>query len=316
MSLSDIIELNAPIETWFGVGGRAQMLARPRTIEELVDVLHARAGERVRVLGDGANLLVHDDGVDGLVLSLERLNRVDYHGYDVTASPDRPRQIHATVQSGVNLPKLIIETVRLGLEGLEVLGGIPASVGGAVAMNAGGAFGEIVDVIESVSALTMTGSPLTIPHDELEFGYRDSGLCHLIITSVDVNLTHVPDSAQGRVRQRLKDVMAYKKASQPMAEKSAGCVFKNPTISGVRTSAGLLIDRAGCKGLSHGGARVSDRHANFIVVERGAAAEDVIALMRTVRERVFDAHGVELRPEVALWAREGVELLTPVGASA
>ncbi len=309
MRFSEIIEHEAPIETWFGVGGCAHTLARPRTVEQLVDVLHAHAGQRVRVLGEGANLLVHDGGVDGLVLSLERLNSVEYHGYDVSVSPERPRHVVATVGAGAKLPKLIVETVRLGLEGLEVLGGIPASVGGAIAMNAGGAFGEIADVIESVEAISMTGSRLNIPHDEISFGYRHSGLSHLIITSVDLHLTHLPEHKQAGVRQRLKDVMAYKKNSQPMADRSAGCVFRNPTISGVRTSAGLLIDRAGCMGLSVGGATVSDRHANFIVVERGATAEDVIALMRLVRERVRASHDVTLQPEVVLWARDGVALL-------
>ena len=315
MSFHDIIEHNAPIETWFGVGGTAQTLARPKSVEQLVDVLHAHAGQRVRVVGDGANLLVHDDGVDGLVVSLEQLNNVDCPGYDVTASPSRPREVIATVGAGVNLPKMIVESVRLGMEGIEVLAGIPASVGGAIAMNAGGAFGEIADVIESVECVTQTGSRMTIPHDELDFGYRRSGLSHLIITSADLNLTHLPEERQAKTRQRLKDVMAYKKTSQPMADRSAGCVFKNPTIAGVRTSAGLLIDRAGCKGLASGGARVSDRHANFVVVDEGAKAQDVIDVMNTVRERVRDAHGVILEPEVALWARDGVTLLEGHGVT-
>ncbi|MEM1424726.1 MAG: UDP-N-acetylmuramate dehydrogenase [Planctomycetota bacterium] len=315
MSFDGIIEHDAPIGTWFGVGGRAQRLARPRSVEQLVDVLHAHAGERVRVLGDGANLLVHDGGVDGLVLSLDRLRGVDYDGYDATLAPDRPRGVVATVGAGVRLPKLIVKTVRLGLEGIEVLGGIPASVGGAVVMNAGGAFGEIGSVVESVECVTTTGTRLTIPHDELDFGYRRSGLDHLVVASVELQLTHVPGAEQGRVRQRLSDVMAYKKSSQPMTDRSAGCVFKNPTIAGVRTSAGLLIDRAGCKGLACGGARVSERHANFVVVGDGASARDVIGLMRLVRERVRDAHGVTLEPEVVLWARDGVALLDEEGAA-
>lgn len=316
MTLTGIIEHDAPIHTWFGVGGRARTLVKPRNVEELVDVLHMHAGERVRVLGDGANLLVHDDGVDGLVVSLEHMKRVDYHGYDLTSSPERARLVLATVEAGVNLPKLIVESVRLGLEGLEVLGGIPASVGGAVVMNAGGAFGAIEDVVETVHAVSVTGIGMTIPQSELEFAYRDSGLAHLIVTSVDISLTHVPEERQPRVRQRLKDVMAYKKSSQPMGEQSAGCAFKNPTIGGVRTSAGLLIDRAGCKGLRVGGASVSAKHANFIVVERGAKASEVIELMRRVRDRVRAAHGVTLVPEVALWGRDGVELLDREGAPA
>lgn len=314
MSLHAMIENDVPIDTWFGIGGRARTMARPRTVEDLVGVVLAHAGERIRILGDGANLLVHDDGVDGLVISLEYLARVDYHGYDVTAAPARPRQVLATVGAGVNLPKLIVETVRLGLEGLEVLGGIPASIGGAVVMNAGGAFGEIGELVESVQAVSMTGQRLEIPHDQIDARYRHTGLGHLIITGVGLNLTHLPEGRQPSIRQRLKDVMAYKKASQPLADRSAGCVFRNPTIDGVRTSAGLLIDRAGCKGMSVGEARVSERHANFITVEPRARAVDVIALMRGVRERVLRTHGVLLEPEVVLWAPEGARLLESEGA--
>ncbi len=308
-ALGDIIESDAPIETWFGVGGRAKTLARPRTTAELISVLRVFAGERVRVLGDGANLLVHDAGVDGLVLCLRAMGEVDFNGYDPASSPERPRRVLVTVGAGARLPRLIVDTVRDGFEGLEVLGGIPASVGGAVVMNAGGAFGEIADLVETVQAVTLTGELLTIPHDELDFGYRRSALDHLIVTSVDLHLEHQPDPKRARVRQRLKDVMAYKKTSQPMAERSAGCVFKNPTIDGVRTSAGMLIDRAGCKGMRVGGASVSQKHANFVVVGEGASAEDVIELMRRVRERVRESTGAELQPEVVIWgAGEGSPL--------
>jgi UDP-N-acetylmuramate dehydrogenase len=312
--LGEIIEANAPIETWFGVGGGADTLARPRTEDELVDVLRMFAGQKVRVLGEGANLLVHDDGVDGLVVSLERMRGVDYHGYDIGGSAERRRAVTITAQAGANLPKLVVESVRLGLSGLENFGGIPASVGGAIAMNAGGAFGSIEDVVECVRAVTQTGERLEIPHDELDFGYRRSGLEHLIITSVDFNLVQNPDAQQDRIRQRLKDVMAYKKDSQPLAERSAGCVFKNPTIRGARMSAGMLIDEAGCKGLRVGGATVSNRHANFIVAEDGASAADVIELIERVRERVGERHDVQLEPEVVIWRRANAR--QPAGSGA
>ena len=304
--LSDIIEANAPIPTWFRVGGKADLLARPRSVEELRDLLRMFAGERVSVLGDGANLLVDDEGVDGLVLSLEHLNRVEYLGFDGGAAlPDRATTIFVRAEAGARLPKLITQTNRDGLEGLEHLGGIPASIGGAVFMNAGGAFGDIAQSIESVTALTRLGDELTIPHDEINFDYRHSGLSWLIITSVEFHLESIPEAKRAAARQRLKDVMTYKKSSQPLREDSAGCVFKNPVLSGTRVSAGKMIDQSGCKRLRVGGAEVSDIHANFIVTHPGCMARDILNLLEEVRERVERSHSIRLEPEIAIWQRGG-----------
>ncbi|TVQ64123.1 MAG: UDP-N-acetylmuramate dehydrogenase [Phycisphaerales bacterium] len=289
------IETDAPIPTWFGVGGRADALARPRSVEELRALL--RRFDRVRVLGDGANMLVDDDGVDGLVVSLENLRRVE------RPDPNDPGLLR--VGAGANLPRLIVDTVRDGLSGLEGLAGVPASLGGAIVMNAGGAFGEIAQAVERVRALTLDGEEIVRTRDEIPFGYRSSGLRDLIVVEADLRLTPAEDAAA--LRSRMKEVMSYKKGSQPMGERSAGCAFKNPTLpTGERVSAGMLIDRAGCKGERVGGARVSDVHANFIVVDTApgaCTARDVVALMRRVRARVLDHAGVTLEPEVAIWRR-------------
>lgn len=303
--MQDIIQFEAPIPTWFGVGGRADALARPRSVDELRDLLRMYAGQPIRVLGDGANLLVDDDGVDGLVVSLDRLDSIEYIGYDpVTGSiPDRARAICMRVGAGVKLPKLIVETVRFGIAGLEVLSGIPASVGGAVFMNAGGAFGQIADVVDTVHAVSRLGDTLRIPHDQIQFDYRHSGLGWLVITEVEFDVTLLPAERHAKLRQRMKDVMAYKRDTQPLGDDSAGCVFKNPLVGAERVSAGMLIDRAGCKGMRVGGAQVSPQHANFIVTEPGCRARDVIALMEQVRARVHETLFVELEPEVAVWRR-------------
>ena len=303
--MPEIIETDAPIPTWFGIGGRADVLARPSSVGDLRDVLRMFAGQRIRVLGDGANLLVDDDGVDGVVVSLDRLDSVEYIGWDPVSSPspERPRAITLRAGAGARLPKLIIETVRSGVAGLETLSGIPASVGGAVFMNAGGAFGQIADVVDRVHAVSRLGDELDIPHDQIHFDYRHSGLGWLVITSVDFDLTALPSDRQERLRRRMKDVMAYKRDTQPLASDSAGCVFKNPEVGGRRVSAGMLIDQAGCKGMGEGGATVSERHANFIVTGEGCRAADVIALMDRVRERVRARLGVELEPEVVVWRR-------------
>jgi len=307
-SIFELIEYNAPIPTWFGIGGNADKLVRPRTVDELRDVLLAFAPDRVRVLGDGANLLVCDDGIDGIVLSLEHLGSTDEPSADDCESAHidehwQGEPVMLRVGAGANLPKLIVRCVREGLAGLEGLAGIPATIGGAVRMNAGGAFGEIGACVRSVHAMSHLGVPMRVPANELTFGYRASGIEHAIITSVELRLTRVAGDDRDRLRARLKEVMAYKKKSQPLADKSAGCVFKNPLVDKNRVSAGLLIDEAGCKGLTVGGARVSDRHANFIVTDEHCAAADVLELMERVREAVKDEWGVSLENELVVWDR-------------
>lgn len=290
----DRILRNAPIDTWFGVGGGADAYVTPESVDELRALLDVYEGD-VRVLGDGANLLVDDAGVGGLVMSLANFQRVEFE-------EEARGVVRARVGAGVNLPRLIVSVVRDGLGGLEGLGGIPATVGGAVRMNAGGAFGEIGDVVAVVRGVTRRGEFAQLDRSQIPFAYRTSGLDDLIITEVEFALK-TADAAT--IRSRLKDVMAYKKTSQPMAEKSAGCVFRNPTVGGVRVSAGMLIDRAGCKGLRIDGAEVSRVHGNFFITHPGAKAADVLRLIDEVRDRVREHSGAALETEVVIWRREG-----------
>lgn len=295
------ISHHTPIPTWFGIGGSADRFARPESIEQLRAALALDAN--LRILGDGANLLVDDDGVSELVIALSApaFARVEWD--------DQTGLVRAG--AGAKLPQLITESVRRGLGGLEGLGGIPASLGGAARMNAGGAFGEISSSIARVHGVDRTGNTVTLDRKDVDFSYRHSGLDDLIITSVDLQLT--PQDIKP-LRQKLKEVMAYKANSQPMAELSAGCVFKNPTLAhdvkdigaaGQRVSAGMLIDRAGAKGTAVGGASVSPRHGNFIVTDPNTArARHVIDLMDQVAARVHDAFGVTLIPEVVIWRRD------------
>ncbi len=293
------IELDAPIPTWFGIGGRADALARPTMIEQVRDLVVAHAGKPIRVLGEGANLIVDDEGVDGLVLDLRGLNSV---AWEDRASAET---VLVRAQGGADLPRLITEAVRRGYAGIETLAGIPATIGGAIVMNAGGAFGQISDVVEAVHALTREGKSLAIPRAKIDFSYRHSGLNDLIITGADLRLRRVAEAERPALRERLKEVMAYKKDSQPMAERSAGCFFKNPTdpATGQRVSAGMLIDRAGCKGMRIGGATVSDRHANFIVTSPGCTARNVLNLADRVTQLVHEHAGLALEREVVVWRR-------------
>lgn len=294
----------AHVPTWFGIGGGADRFATVRSADQLRRAIEV--DQSLRILGDGANLLVDDDGVCELVVRMEG----ELAEWTIEAARGT-----VTVGAGANLPKLINETVRQGLAGLESLGGIPASVGGALMMNAGGKFGEIEQYVLRVHAMTREGKPVVLERKDIAFGYRKSGLKDLILISCEMQL--VPDDAAA-VRKRLKEVMAYKKTSQPMAEKSAGCTYKNPTLendimdlhdangrAGRRVPAGLLIDRAGLKGLACGAVSVSDVHANFFVTKPGATAKDVIKLMDEVERRVMDRYGVKLEREVVVWSRSG-----------
>lgn len=298
------VEPVAQIPTWFKVGGGADALAAPASSEQVATLLEQWRGGPVRVLGDGANLLVDDAGVDGLVLDLRRLDEVDF------APPAAGRAAIVRAQAGANLPKLITESVRRGLAGLEGLAGIPASVGGAVVMNAGGAFGEIASCVTQVRGVDAQGRAVSLDRAQIPFAYRHSGLKDLVVTEVDFALTPVPEDQRPVLRERLKEVMAYKARTQPMADNSAGCFWKNPGDphdASKRTSAGKLIDECGLKGAKVGGAMVSPRHANFVVTEPGCTARDILELMGQVRRRVHDTVGVWLTPEVVVWSRDRVE---------
>lgn len=311
------IERNASIPTWFRIGGHAERFARidsPETLRACIEL-----DPDLRVLGDGANLLVDDDGVSELVVQFTKPNAAALQAMiadAVTAAGSDDRAI-VRLPSGCELPEVIVQCVRAGLGGLEGLGGIPASLGGAVIMNAGGAFGQIADAVHRVHAIDRSGRVVTLDRREVAFDYRHSGLTNLIITEVELALTKHDPAA---LRTKLKDVMAYKKGTQPLAADSAGCVFKNPTLAtahpelasigwsgdtkaGARVSAGFLIEKAACKGMTVGGATVSERHGNFIVTSPGAAARDVIDLMAQVARRVHDRFGITLRPEVVVWSR-------------
>jgi UDP-N-acetylmuramate dehydrogenase len=248
-------------------------------VQEVVRCVEVDA--QLRVLGDGANLLVADGGVRELVVVLE----------------------------GGEFGRVEIDRER-GLCGLENLGGIPASIGGAVVMNAGGAFGQIGDYVLAVQGVTRRGECVVVPREEIRFDYRHAdfgGHAGLIVTRVDLGLVK-GDSAAARAK--LLEVMAYKKRTQPMAAYSAGCTFKNPVlgadvagvgVAGSRVSAGMLIDKAGCKGVRVGGAEVSVQHGNFFVTHPGCTAGDILGLMGLVARRVREEFGVVLSAEVAVW---------------
>ncbi len=272
--------------TWFGLGGPARWMVSPESVEELADVVASATEEQVpyKVLGRGANVLVRDEGFDGLVIRLDRPAFCE-----TCFDEDR-----VNVGAGVDLMRLSLAASRRGLAGLEPTAGIPATVGGAVRMNAGGRLGEFGDVVESVCIVEPDGRIRDVFRDELEFGYRRSAVGSRIVVSAVLKLR--PEDPR-EVSERVRAVWREKKASQPLAAQSAGCVFKNPEGG----AAGALIDRAKLKGVRRGGACVSARHANFIEVDEGARSADVLALIDHVRGEVARIHGVELELEIDVW---------------
>ncbi len=236
------------------------------------------------MLGFGSNLLVSDKGVSGAVIKLQgdQFSKTKF-GDDCV-----------TVGAGAGLNKVVLDCVRKGLSGLEALTGIPGSVGGAVRMNAGGNFGDIGTSVESVTLMGADGKIFEKSKPELVFDYRWTNITAKFVLGANIKLV---ESDKEQMLRTLKEVWIYKKNSQPLNIRNAGCVFKNPR----GLSAGALIDRTGLKGLQIGGAQVSEKHANFIIAHKGCTSNDVQRLIEAVRERVKDKFNVELELEIEIW---------------
>jgi UDP-N-acetylmuramate dehydrogenase len=282
------VERDHPLapHTWYKVGGPARFFVRPRSLEELQFAARrcVAAGIPIYVLGLGANVLVADEGVPGAVFRLD-----DEHFRRVTRA-DTALQVGA----GVDMQKLLLHSARQGLAGIECMAGIPGTIGGVVRMNAGGKFGDIGSRVLRVTVMDSHGTVFERTRDDLVFEYRRSNITAPFI--LDATLELEEDDPQ-RITDRTKEIWMYKRNTQPLNTKSAGCMFKNPR----GLSAGALIDQAGLKGLRVGGAEVSEKHANFLVAHPGCRATDIRELATLIRQRVLDKHGVELETEVQFW---------------
>jgi len=275
----------APL-TWFRLGGAAEFFAEPRSVEELTALVRRchETGIGVRVLGGGSNLLVRDDGVDGLVvrLSADAFNEIATQKGSLAAG------------GGAKLGHVVSTAVSAGLAGLETLVGIPGTIGGALHGNAGSRGGDIGQWTCHATVMTRTGEVVERQREDLVFSYRHSSLDELVILNCEFQLDE--DDPQ-ELTKRMQKQWIVKRASQPLGAQSAGCIFKNPR--GI--SAGMLIEQAELKGTRVGGAEVSDRHANFIVADPDAKSADVLRLIESVRSRVAERLGVELELELEIW---------------
>lgn len=277
--------------TSFRIGGPAELMAFPRTFDELSALLRTASelGIRPRILGGGTNVLAPDEGVRGLVI----VTRETFMGL-VRMTPTR-----ISAMSGMTLAQTAMFAARNGLSGLEFAHGIPGTVGGGLYMNAGAYGGEIKDVAVRTELMRLDGTTELIEGEAQGFGYRQSAFQGREGVIVRAEFELQPGS-EADIRARISELAGRRRASQPLELPSAGSTFKRPKTG----YAAALIEAAGLKGLRVGGAAVSEKHAGFVVNLGGATAKDVLALVKLVQERVYEHAGVRLEPEVRLWEAE------------
>jgi len=274
--------------TSFRIGGEAEAMAFPKTAEELADVLKVSAllDTKPVILGAGTNVLAPDDGMPGLVICLK----------DCLDGMERLDDTRIRVAGGVTMTRAAVFAANLGLSGLEFAHGIPGTVGGGVYMNAGAYGGEIKDVCESVEVMDLSGNIRRMSNEEMKFSYRHSMLEDEFAIVVSADFRLIPADTE-TVRAKMKELMGKRSASQPLDLPSAGSAFKRP----VGGYAAALIDQAGLKGFTVGGAAISTKHAGFAVNIGGATAGDVKELLTRVSDIVFEKSGIRLEPEVRIW---------------
>ena len=276
--------------TSFKIGGPADLLATPSNEEELCKLL-ARSKEHnipVTLVGNGSNLLVRDKGIRGLVIKLgNMLNTIEVGENSITFG------------SGVSLALASKKAAELGFTGMEFAVGIPGSIGGAVYMNAGAYDGEMANVVTAVRTVDADGNVKVLSNDDMCFAYRKTALqgSGLIVTAVTVTM---PKGEVSEILAKMADFSQKRISKQPLELPSAGSMFKRPP----GYFAGTLIDQTGLKGYTVGGAQVSTKHAGFVVNVGGATASDVLQLIKDVQDKVREAHGVELHPEVLIIGEE------------
>ena len=274
--------------TSFRIGGPAEVMAFPKTAEELSLILATAARENISapILGAGTNVLAPDEGITGLVVCLK----------DSLMGMEQLDDTRIRVAAGVTMARAAVFAAERNLGGMEFAHGIPGTIGGGVYMNAGAYGGEIKDICESVDVMDAKGNCKTLSAEEMQFSYRHSCLEENggVVVSAVFKLTPKPCE---EVRARMQELIGKRKTSQPLELPSAGSAFKRP----VGGYAAALIDEAGLKGFRVGDAAVSEKHAGFAVNLGNATARDVKTLLQQVSDIVYEKSGIRLEPEVRIW---------------
>lgn len=271
--------------TYFKVGGPADILVSPETIEQVIGLLKLCISKKIphHIIGNGSNLLVKDGGIRGVVIKLCSLNQIEVEEDKITA------------MCGVLLSEVSNAALQNSLTGFEFACGIPGTIGGAVTMNAGAYGGEMVDVIETALVLDEQCNLKILTNEELELGYRTSAVMkyNYIVLKVTLKLKQ---GEYEEINGRIKELTAKREEKQPLEYPSAGSTFKRP----VGFFAGKLIQDSGLKGISLGGAAVSEKHSGFIINKNNASAKDILDLINLVQNTVKEKFGVELHTEVRI----------------
>jgi UDP-N-acetylmuramate dehydrogenase len=289
------VEFHVPMNTRtsLAIGGTADVIATPAdplSMRNLIIVL-TKKNIPFLPLGGGTNVLVRDNGVAGVVLLTKAFDRIEVLHEDNT-------NVEIFVESGVQWQKLVNFCKGKGYSGLEGLTGIPGTVGGAIHGNAGSFGYETKDVLGSVAIMDANGRLERFKAEGLDFGYRKSGIAESdVVLSANMKLKK---DEQKAVSQRTEKFIEERRQIQPLSERSAGCVFRNPEGE----SAGRLIDEAGCKGMRIGGIEVSSVHANFFINTGEGTASDYINLMNEVNAQIHKEFGIRLEPEIRIFGRE------------
>ena len=289
-STACVYKFNEPMSrhTSFRIGGEAEIFACPKNGQELGEmlVIAGKLGIKPAILGAGTNVLAPDAGLPGMVICLK----------DCLGGMEQLDETHIRVMAGVTMTRAAVFAAGLGLSGMEFAHGIPGTVGGGVYMNAGAYGGEICQVCKTVDVMNLDGELRHLSAEEMEFSYRHSVLEEKngIVVAAEFELTAAPVD---QIKGKMKELMGKRSASQPLDLPSAGSAFKRP----VGGYAAALIDQAGLKGYTVGGAAISTKHAGFAVNLGGATAEDVKTLLSRVSDIVFEKSGIRLEPEVRIW---------------
>ena len=288
-SFNALVNEPMSLHTTLKLGGPADYLVFPRSAEE-ISSMFAEAGAYnlpVTIIGHGSNLLVLDGGIRGLVICIgKNMRQITRKGNTVTA------------QAGAMLGSVAAEAAEAGLSGLEFASGIPGTVGGGVTMNAGAYDGEMSQVVTEVKGIYPGGETVILSREELDFGYRHSAVTekNIIVTETTFELS---ESDPAQIRAKMSELNARRAEKQPLDVPSAGSTFKRPE----GFFAAALIDQCGLKGYSIGGARVSMKHAGFLV-NTGTSSKDFLELMQKVQQIVEERVGVKLEPEIRILGEE------------
>lgn len=284
---SENVILDAEMKNYvhFKVGGPADILLIPENKEQVIKSVEICKENNIPyyVVGNGSNLLVRDGGVKGVVIKLNEVNNIKVYGETIEA------------ESGAMLKDVSSAAVENSLTGFEFACGIPGTVGGAVFMNAGAYDGEISHVIESAEVIDNNGEIKILTKEELELGYRSSIVMkkHYVVLSARFNLKY---GEVRKIKEMVQDLTCKRESKQPLEYPSAGSTFKRPT----GYYAGKLIQDAGLKGYSIGGAAVSEKHSGFVINKNNATAKDILDLIAHIQNEVKKQFGVDLHPEVRI----------------